>query len=45
MTLAGTGLTIGYSDRVVGRGLDVALARGEVLALLGPIGGGKTSLL
>src|ERR1700719_4108465 len=45
MTLAGRDLTIGYSDRVVGRGLDVALVRGEVLALLGPNGGGKTTLL
>src|SRR5262249_52603913 len=45
MSLAGRGLTIGYSDRVVGRGLDVALAQGEVLALLGPNGGGKTTLL
>ena len=45
MTLAGRALTIGYSDRVVGRGLDVALAQGEVLALLGPNGGGKTTLL
>jgi iron complex transport system ATP-binding protein len=45
MTLAGRGLTIGYSDRVVGRGLDVALKQGEVLALLGPNGGGKTTLL
>jgi iron complex transport system ATP-binding protein len=45
MTLAGRGLTIGYSDRVVGRSLDVALAQGEVLALLGPNGGGKTTLL
>ena len=45
MTLAGRDLTIGYSDRVVGRGLNVALAQGEVLALLGPNGGGKTTLL
>ena len=45
MTLAGRELTIGYSDRVVGRSLDVALEQGEVLALLGPNGGGKTTLL
>jgi iron complex transport system ATP-binding protein len=45
MTLAGRDLTIGYSDRVVGCGLDVALEQGEVLALLGPNGGGKTTLL
>src|SRR5262245_54905684 len=44
MSLAGRDLTIGYSDRVVGRGLHVALERGEVLALLGN-GGGKTTLL
>lgn len=45
MILEGHALTIGYSDRVVGRGLDVALGTGEVLALLGPNGGGKTTLL
>src|SRR5262249_31921927 len=45
MSLTGRDLTIGYSDRVVGRGLNVALERGQVLALLGPNGGGKTTLL
>jgi iron complex transport system ATP-binding protein len=45
MRLEGCGLTIGYRDRVVGRELDVALGTGEVLALLGPNGGGKTTLL
>ena len=45
MNLEGRDLTIGYSDRVVGRHLDVTLANGEVLALLGPNGGGKTTLL
>ena len=45
MILEGRQLTIGYPDRIVGAGLDVKLEKGEVLALLGPNGGGKTTLL
>ena len=45
MILSGNNLTIGYPDRIVGSELDVALKTGEVLALLGPNGGGKTTLL
>ena len=38
-------LAIGYPGRLVGEGFTLALNQGEVLALLGPNGGGKTTLL
>jgi iron complex transport system ATP-binding protein len=44
MTLAAHGLDFGYPGRVIGRGLDVALAGSEVLCVLGPNGAGKTTL-
>jgi len=37
-------LGYGYPGRAVGRGLDLALGAGEVLCVLGPNGGGKTTL-
>jgi len=45
MTIEGRDLSIGYPERLVGSGLNVRLEQGEVLALLGPNGGGKTTLL
>jgi iron complex transport system ATP-binding protein len=45
MTIEGRDLSIGYPDRLVGSGLNVQLVEREVLALLGPNGGGKTTLL
>jgi len=44
MMLEARGLGYGYPGRAVGRGLDLELAAGEVLCVLGPNGGGKTTL-
>lgn len=43
--LGASGLSIGYDGRTVASGIDLRVARGEVLCLLGPNGAGKTTLL
>jgi len=44
VTLAAHALDYGYPGRTIGRGIDMALAEGEVLCVLGPNGAGKTTL-
>ena len=43
--LEARGLAVGHGARVVAQGLSLSLERGRVLCLLGPNGGGKTTLL
>lgn len=38
-------LSFGYSGRTIGRSVNLAIEKGDALALLGPNGGGKTTLL
>src|SRR5688572_14733476 len=45
MTLAARALDYGFPTRTVGRGVDLELAAGEVVCVLGPNGGGKTTLI
>jgi iron complex transport system ATP-binding protein len=45
VTLEADELSIGYRGRVVAHALDLRLGVGQVIALLGPNGGGKTTLL
>jgi len=38
-------VSVGYGDRVILNGVNLQLARGKVLALIGTSGGGKTTVL
>jgi iron complex transport system ATP-binding protein len=43
--LSASGLAVGHGRRIVASGMSFSLERGRVLCLLGPNGGGKTTLL
>jgi ATP-binding cassette, subfamily F, member 3 len=45
MVLHAEGLAIGFQDRVLHRGIDLRIGRGERIGLVGPNGAGKTTLL
>jgi iron complex transport system ATP-binding protein len=45
MTLSAEQLAFGYRGRSVGSGVSIDIRSGEVLCLLGPNGGGKTTLM
>jgi iron complex transport system ATP-binding protein len=45
VTLATRALDFGFHGRVVGKGLDIAFPPDEIVCLLGPNGGGKTTLV
>jgi iron complex transport system ATP-binding protein len=43
--LRAQGLSFGFPGRTIGAGIDFAVSNGEVLCILGPNGGGKTTLI
>jgi len=45
VSIAARALDFGFRSRTIGRGVELALPRGEIVCLLGPNGGGKTTLL
>jgi branched-chain amino acid transport system ATP-binding protein len=45
MILEAHDLVVGYGDTIVIRGVDISLARGEVLGVMGRNGSGKTTLM